>query len=83
MRHPQPQPAYWQLDLLVISLLLMIGMLIVLDLPMGASIIAGLSFMGIALWVWENSAALATDPNHLACQPATLPNEVATEPTTP
>jgi hypothetical protein len=61
----------------------MIGMLIVLDLPMGASIIVGLSFMGIALWVWENSAALATDPNHLACQPATLPNEVATEPTTP
>jgi hypothetical protein len=81
MRHPLPKPAYWQLDLLVLSLLLMIGMLIVLDLPVGAFIIAGLSFTGIALWVWENSDALATDPHHGRSQ-ATRPADSAIDPTT-
>ena len=63
MRDSRPTPAYWQLDLLVISLLIVIGLLIVLDAPVIASVIAGLCFSGIALWVWENSDALAGDLN--------------------
>jgi hypothetical protein len=81
MRHPLPKPAYWQLDLLVLSLLIMIGMLIVLDLPVGAFIITGLSFTGIALWVWENSDTLATDLHHVRPQ-AARPVDPATDPTT-
>ena len=81
MRHPLPKPAYWQLDLLVLSLLIMIAMLIVLDLPVAAFIIAGLSFTGIALWVWENSDALVTDPDHARPQ-TTRPADPATDPTT-
>jgi hypothetical protein len=81
MQHPRPKPAYWQLDLLVLSLLIMIGMLIVLDLPVGAFIIAGLSFTGIALWVWENSDALATDPHHVRPQ-AMRPTDPTIDPTT-
>jgi hypothetical protein len=83
MHHPHPQPAYWQLDLLVISLLFMIGMLIVLDLPVGAAIIAGLSFGGIALWVWENSDALASDPHHRARPQTMQPHDPTTDSTTP
>ena len=86
MRDSRPTPAYWQLDLLVISLLIVLGLLIALDLPAIAFFIAGLSFSGIALWVWENSDALAGDLNRQqrANQPGgSTAGDAATEPTSP
>ncbi|HYF63447.1 MAG TPA: hypothetical protein VD886_11575 [Herpetosiphonaceae bacterium] len=85
MRDSRPTPAYWQLDLLVISLLIVIGLLIVLDAPVVASFIAGLCFSGIALWVWENSDALAGDlSRHQFADSQAVPSaEPAAEPTSP
>jgi hypothetical protein len=70
MRYSRPTPAYWQLDLLVISLLITIGLLGVFNMPWGVFLIAGISFGGIALWIWENSDALAADVNHRPLQRA-------------
>jgi hypothetical protein len=81
MRYSRSTPTYWQLDLLVISLLITIGLLSVFDLPWGAFLIAGLSFGGIALWIWENSDALASDLNHRPRQRTESAGDCATEPT--